>query len=233
MNRRADRDEAPRPTDPLRGPLDAADPRFVGAGPVDLPERPRRLVETVGPGVSPQDPRVRLLRGIVPALGVVALLAVGAMFLRSLAPGPSTVVVGDEAVVRAALAERPLRVCREPDGAPCAWVTVVDGRLLALSTSGAVPAEHGRQGVGWCPSSGYFGSNATGARYDAAGILVQGPSPRGLDRFTVRVNEAGDVVVHFGNRTAGRRAGTGTPRPPAGPDCEQVPFAWDVDLRLD
>jgi hypothetical protein len=229
-----DLDRPPGPGDPLAGPLDPVDPRFVGAERIEVPERPRRLVETIGPGASPQDPRVRLLRGVVPALGVVALLAFGAMFFRALAPGPSTVVVGDEGTVRAAVAERPLRVCREPDGAPCAWLTVVDSRLLALSTSGAVPAEHGRQGVGWCPSSGYFGSNATGSRYDAAGNLVVGPSPRGLDRFTVRITDAGEVAVHFGGRTAGRRAGSASESiSPDGPDCDSVPYAWDIDLPLD
>jgi hypothetical protein len=201
---------------------------------VELPARRRELVETHGPGPSPMDPRVRLLRGLIPALTIAALVAVGAVFFRALAPGPSLVVVGDDAAVQAAVADRPMRLCREDGGLPCAWLTVVDERLLALSTSGPVREEFGRQGVGWCPSSGYFGSNATGSRYDPAGNLVVGPSPRGLARYAVRVNDRGEVVVDFNDRIAGRRAGSApTVLPPAGPPCAEIPFAWDVDLRLD
>jgi hypothetical protein len=177
---------------------------------------------------------VRLLRGVIPALAVGGLLVIGAVFFRALAPGPATVALGSEQALRSAVADQPLRVCREPDGLPCAWLVVVDDRLLALSTSGPIREEFGRQGVGWCPSSRYFGSNASGSRYDPAGNLVSGPSPRGLDRYALRVNAPGEGVVNFNDRTAGRRAGTAHPRiPPAGPACAEIPFARDVDLRLD
>jgi hypothetical protein len=227
-----DLDHAAAGDDPLVRPLDPADPRFTGSRSVPLPARRRELVATHGPGASPIDPRVRLLRGIIPALAIAGLLLIGAAFFRALAPGPSTVTLGAEPAVRAALAERPQRVCRETDGLPCAWLTEVDGRLLALSTSGPLPEELGRQGVGWCPSSGYFGSNAAGTLYDPAGNVVSGPAPRGLDRYAVRIREA-VVVVDFGSRTAGRRAGS-APRvlPPAGAPCQRIPFMWDADLRL-
>lgn len=230
---RDEEDRAPRVEDPLSRPLDGADPRFTGARPVRLPARRRELVETSGPGASPLDPRVRLLRGIIPALGIAGLVVVGAFFWRALAPGPPIVVVGDEAAVHAAVGERPQRVCREADGLPCAWLTVVDGRLLALSTSGPAPEEFGRQGVGWCPSSRYFGSDAAGTRYDPAGEAVVGSSPRGLDRYAVR-SQDGEVVVDFGSRTAGRRAGSAQAViPPSGEPCGEIPYMWDADLRLD
>lgn len=215
-------------------PLDAADPRFVGDESVALPERPRELVESQGPGYSPLDPRVRLLRGAVPLLFVAALVVIGAVFFRALAPGPSTVEVGEEAAVREAVSERPLRVCREDGGLPCAWLTVIDDRLIALSTSGSIREEYGRQGVGWCPSSGYFGSNTSGSRYDAAGTLVSGPALRSLDRYALRVREDGMVVVDFNDRSAGRRAGSSrAPRPPAGPECDAIPYDWNPDLNID
>ena len=114
----------------------------------------------------------------------------------------------------------------------CAWLTRVDGDLVALSTSGPLRAEFGRQGVGWCPSSGRFGSNSTGSRYDALGRLVEGDSPRGLDRFRVFVDD-GTVWVDFGSRTAGRQVGRPfDPIPAEGPECEQIPFDRDADLGL-
>jgi hypothetical protein len=229
-----DGDRPPGSEDPLSRPLDAVDPRFTGAGRVEVPARARELIATRGPGASPMDPRVRLLRGIIPALAIAGVVLIGAVFFRALAPGPSTVALGDEAAIREAVAEQPQRICREQDGLPCAWLVVVDDRILALSTSGPIREEFGRQGVGWCPTSGYFGSNASGSRYDPAGNLVAGPSPRGLDRYAVRVSEVGEVVVDFNDRIAGRRAGTARePIPPAGPDCADIPFGRDIDLRLD
>lgn len=214
-------------------PLDAADPRFVGEAPVAVPRRRRELVESQGPGSVPANPHARVLRVAVPALFVAALAVVGAVFFRALAPGSGVQVIGDEADVRAGIAERPHRVCRA-GRLPCAWLTVVDGRLLALNTSGPIREEFGRLGVSWCPTSGYFGSNVTGARYDPAGMLVHGPATRGLDRFAVRLDEAGRVLVDFTSLTAGRRAGyEDVILPPQGPDCDEIPFDRDADLALE
>lgn len=232
--RSPDLDAPQGPGDPLSGPLDPADPRFTGLGRVELPPRRRELVESQGPGPSHLSPLARVLRGMIPLLVVVGLVAFGAMLARALAPGPSRVDVGDEEAVRAAVAEAPRRVCRGEDGFPCAWLTVVDGRLIALSTSGPIQEEFGRQGVGWCPTSGYYGSSVSGSRYDPAGNVVSGPSPRGLDRYAVRMGEDGRVLVHFGDRTAGQPAGKAPALiPPAGDACAEIPYARDADLRLD
>lgn len=213
------------------GPIDDVDPRFTGARPPPVRPRERALVATRGPGPSREDPRVRLLRVALPGLFAVAVLAVAAVFMRSLAPPPGAHVVGPEREVREAVADRPYRVCRD-GGLPCAWITVVDGRLLALDTSGPLREEFGRLAVAWCPSSGHFGSNVTGSRYDQAGNPVDGPAPRGLDRFTLSVRD-GVVIVDFFRRTTGRQVGRQEPTiPPEGPDCDPIPHDWDADLRL-
>ena len=213
-------------------PLDPADPRFFGDGAPRVPERPRRLVRSQGPGMSPADPRVRILRAAIPLLALAGVAMVAAVFYRGLAPSSGVQVIGEEAAVRAAVAERPHRVCL--GGAqPCAWVTVVGGRLLALSTSGALREEQGRTGVQWCPSSGYFGSNSLGSRFDQAGRVVRGPAPRSLDRYELNIDDQGRVVVGFSSLTTGlQQARVESVLPPEGPDCEEIPFDREADLRL-
>jgi hypothetical protein len=210
-------------------PLDPADPRF-GGGTRGQP--PRTLVESGGPGSSPLDPRVRRLRVLIPAAFFLAVAAVGAMFLAGLNPGDTVELIGPEADVRRAVAERPRRVCYR-DSAPCAWLTVVDGELLALNTAGPLGEEYGRQGVGWCPSSGGFGANSTGSRFDAAGNVVRGPAPRGLDRFAVLTDARGVLRVDFSYLTTGVQAANATALPPDGPACERIPFDRDADLHLE
>lgn len=213
------------------GPLDPHDPRFEGdpAGPV---ARRRELVPSRGPGAREPGPAERVLRVAFPALAVAGLAVIGMVFFRGLAPGTSVEVLGPAEEVRAAVADRPRRVCLRGD-APCAWVTVVEGRVLALSTSGPLPQELGRLGVGWCSSSGRFGANTTGSRWDAAGNVVAGPAPRGLDRYTVAVTREGDLAIHFASLSAGLADWVATDLVPAsGPECDRVPFDRDPDLRL-
>jgi hypothetical protein len=213
-------------------PLDAADPRFVGAGEGAAPARPRRLVRSQGPGPSLNDPRVRIIRAAIPLLVLAGLAVVAAMLWRGLDPPSGRLVIGDEDAVRAAVADRPHRVCLN-DVLPCAWLTVVEGRLLAFNTAGPLREEYGKAGVSWCPSSGYYGSNSLGSRFDPLGRVVRGPAPRGLDRFDVRVDEAGQVVVNFLDLTTGlQQRHVEDVIPPRGPDCEEIPFDREADLRL-
>jgi hypothetical protein len=213
-------------------PLDALDPRFVGEDPGTGPEHARRLVRSAGPGGVLDDPRVRILRVAIPLLSVLGALAVAAVFWRGLDPASGVEVVGAEAAVRAAVADRPHRVCLA-GAQPCAWLTVLDGRLLALSTSGPLREEFGRAGVGWCPTSGHFGSNSLGSRFDQAGTLVRGPAPRGMDRYELRVDERGRVTVDFLTLTTGlQRARVEHVLPPEGPDCPEIPFDREADLSL-
>jgi hypothetical protein len=230
---RGDDEASPGPfaDDPLIEPLDAADPRFTGFESPEAPARQRELVESRGPGHSPMDKRVRVIRAAIPTIAIAGVVAVAAVFWSALSSGEGGVVVGDAEEVAEAVTDRPRRVCRG-DGPPCAWLTRVDGELLALSTSGSVQGEYGRQGVGWCPTSGYFGANSTGSRYDPAGRLVTGPAPRGLDRFGLRRDDDGRLVVEFSQRTAGPRAGDGDTLSPAGSRCDEIPFDRDPDLEL-
>ncbi len=183
--------------------------------------------------MSPLDPRVRVLRAALPLLALGAVVLIGAVFARGLdPPGGQVEVVGDEGAVRAAVAERPLRVCLG-GRQPCAWLTVADGRLLALNTSGPLREEYGRNGVQWCPTSGHFGANNTGSRFDQAGRVVDGPAPRSMDRFHVRVDDAGRVVVDFAALTTGLQAHRVTETtPPVGPHCDPIPFDREADLEL-
>jgi hypothetical protein len=219
--------------DELVLPLDASDPRFLGSGEDVGPDHPRRLVPNEGPGASRFDPRVRLLRAAIPLVGVAGILMVMVVFWQGLDPPSGRQVIGDEAEVRAAVAERPHRVCLG-GSQPCGWLTVVDGELLALNTSGPLREEYGRAGVVWCSSSGWFGSNSLGSRFDQAGVLARGPAPRGLDRYEVTINDAGEVVVHFFSLTTALQAArVERVQPPGGPHCEEeIPFDREADLEL-
>lgn len=219
--------EADRPR--YDAPLDDADPRFGPPRP-PAPHR-RRLVASTGPLPDPDSPSARFARIVIPAAALAALAVVVAVFVAGLSPGTGVTPLGDLSAVSAAVAERPHRVCWR-SGSPCAWLTVVDGRLLALSTSGPLPEERGRQGVGWCPSSGRFASNASGSVYDAAGVLVDGPAPRGLDRYALLVD--GDrVAVDFSSLQTGLQAQrVGEVVPAAGPHCETVPFDRTPELDV-
>jgi hypothetical protein len=226
----SDHDEVP-PVDLVR-PLDADDPRFAGAALQPRTSKPRRrLVPSAGPaGARPSSPQERVLRYALPLVFFAGLVTVAAVFFNGLRPGAQASVVGPEAAVRVAVAERPKRVCFH-DNNPCAWITLVDGELRAFNTNGPLPQEYGRSGVSWCPSSGYFGANATGSRYDAHGRLVRGPAPRGLDRFELQIDDQGNVVVDWERLTTGSLGSDEAARP-RGPDCDTIPFDRDADLEL-
>jgi len=205
-------------------PLDAGDPRFAGSGERLPPPGPRRLVESSGPGSSQLSPRVRVLRVLIPAVFLGAIVVVVAVFAAGLDTGDGQQVIGDAATVRALVQERPRRACYL-GAQPCTWLTVVDGEVLALAASGPLGEESGRQGVGWCPGSGGYGSNATGSRFDASGNVVRGPAPRGLDRYRVATDPEGRLVVDFFSLTTGDQVAREPELiPPTGPDCACIPF---------
>lgn len=195
-------------------------------------QRTRVLVPSRGPGRSPEDPVVRRLRVLIPAVFVLGIVGVIAVFFLGLDPGDGVEVVGAEGEVRRSVGERPRRVCYGGES-PCAWLTVVAGELLALNTSGPLSEEYGRQGVGWCPTSGGFGANSTGSRFDAAGNVIDGPAPRGMDRFAVLVDAEGELRIDFSALTTAAQAGRATPLPLAGPSCAQIPFDRNPDLELE
>ena len=218
-----------QPAAHLAGPLGSGDPRF----PDQPPRRPRQLVKSRGPGPSPEDDRVRLLRLGIRVVSIAGLLVIGTVFVVALRGESDPVAdVGVEEVVRSAVADRPLRACPEGSGLPCVWLTEVDGELLALSTSGPLREEQGSEGVRWCPSSGHFGSDDTGSRYDAAGRPLSGSTPRGLDRYRV-VRDGGRVAIDFGSPTAGLPAGRSFDEVAAtGPDCDEWPSESVTELPI-
>lgn len=210
-------------------PIDPQDPRF-GAAPAGGAEPPRRLVPGHGPLPDMDNPRIRIIRVALPVLFFSGIAVVVFVFFSGLRAGPQSQIIGPEERVRAAVAERPRRVCFN-DNNPCAWITLVGGRLTAFNTNGPLPQEYGRAGVGWCPTSGWFGANATGSRFDQEGRLARGPAPRGLDRFALRVDDTGTVHISFTELTTGKQAAlAGDPRPPDGPHCSVIPFDRDADL---
>lgn len=183
-----------------------------------------------GPGGHTDTLQVRIVRRAIPLLALAGALAVGAVFVAGLDPGDGVEHLGDEASVVAAVRDRPRRVCLD-EQLPCAWLTLVDGRLVAFNTNGPLPDEYGRLGVAWCPSSRWFGSNVTGSRYDQRGDAVDGPAPRGLDRFGLLRAADGTVAVDFFSLTAGRQRRFATDTvPAAGPDCDPIPFDREADL---
>lgn len=229
---RGDRDD-PRldqPDQRFTLPFDAADPRYAGSEEASREHR-RELVPAEGPGLHPHSRAARILRIGVPAVFFAGVLLVMAVFFVGLDPGSTVEVVGEEAAVRAAVIDRPRRVCLN-DQNPCAWLTLFDDRLLAFNTSGPIRDEYGRMGVSWCASSGYFGANSTGSRYDPAGRVVRGPAPRGMDRFDLRVRD-GRVLIDFRSLTTGLQAHrVDEVVPPAGQHCDEIPFDREADLDL-
>ncbi|HUG85161.1 MAG TPA: hypothetical protein VMM13_11380 [Euzebya sp.] len=216
------------------GRLDPFDPRFPAPQGSEADHVDRRsLVKSNGPGPSHGDPKVRVLRVAIPVLAIAGVAVVVAVFVSGLSPGGASAVVGPEALVRAAVAQRPFRYCFN-DANPCAWLTIVEEEVVAFSTSGPMPEEYGRQGVGWCASSGYFGANATGSMWDQRGRVVRGPAPRSLDEFATDVDAAGNLIIRFGSLNAGLAHWQidGDVSPPSGPLCEQIPFDRTPDLVL-
>lgn len=214
-------------------PLDAADPRFAGStgGPDGDPER--HLVASQGPGSSPLDPNVRRIRVAIPVVFCLVLVGVLTVFFIGLDPGDGQQIIGPVTAVRAAVAERPHRVCYE-GSLPCAWIALVDGELVAFNTSGPLNEEFGRLGVAWCSSSERYGSNSSGSVFDRRGTVVEGPAPRGLDRFALAPTPDGRVRIDFFTLAAGQQIATADPPvPAAGPACEQIPFDRDADLVLE
>lgn len=70
------------------------------------------------------------------------------------------------------------------------WVANAGGRLFALSQK----CPHLGCRVPFCESSGRFECPCHGSKYDLAGEWIQGPAPRGLDRYKLSLDGANLVV---------------------------------------
>jgi len=73
--------------------------------------------------------------------------------------------------------------------------------------------------VSWCESAGQFECPCHGSSFNRAGEVNDGPSPRGMDKFSATI-EDGVVVVDTGTITEGAPSGTMTLDEPArGESC--------------
>ena len=74
--------------------------------------------------------------------------------------------------------------------------------------------------VPFCGSSKWFECPCHGSKYNGAGEYQLGPAPRGMDRFVVTVDGAGNVMVDTSTVILGPPRGTDTiTEPPQGPYC--------------
>ena len=74
--------------------------------------------------------------------------------------------------------------------------------------------------VPFCGSSKWFECPCHGSKYNGAGEYQLGPAPRGMDRFKVTVDGAGNVLVDTAVPVLGPPRGADTiTEPPQGPFC--------------
>jgi len=74
--------------------------------------------------------------------------------------------------------------------------------------------------VPWCEQSQWFECPCHGSKYNQAGEYQLGPAPRGLDRFTIQIDNGGNVLVDTSLVILGPPRGTNTiDEPPQGPFC--------------
>jgi Rieske Fe-S protein len=95
------------------------------------------------------------------------------------------------------------------------YLTRIDGEVVGLWQR----CPHLGCKVSWCESSREFECPCHGSRFNRAGEVRSGPSPRGMDRFGVGLS--GDVVeVDTGAIVEGAAPGTESiDEPPQGPPC--------------
>jgi cytochrome b6-f complex iron-sulfur subunit len=100
----------------------------------------------------------------------------------------------------------------------------LDGRFYVTSSDGEVVAlyqkcPHLGCRVPFCDSSGRFECPCHGSKYNLRGEYIEGPAPRGMDRFLIRV-EGDQVVVDTGEVKEGPPRGVHTVSDtPRGPSC--------------
>jgi cytochrome b6-f complex iron-sulfur subunit len=100
----------------------------------------------------------------------------------------------------------------------------LDGRFYVTSYEGSLYAlyqkcPHLGCRVPFCGGSGQFECPCHGSVFNIKGEYLDGPAPRGMDRFPIRV-EGDSVVVNTGSTEEGPAKGILTgPSEPSGPSC--------------
>jgi cytochrome b6-f complex iron-sulfur subunit len=103
-----------------------------------------------------------------------------------------------------------------------------DGRFYVASSGGDVVAlyqkcPHLGCRVPFCDSSGRFECPCHGSIYNARGEYIQGPAPRGMDRFLIEVKD-GEVLVDTAHVVEGPPRGVQSISSSAkGPSCVHGP----------
>ncbi len=100
----------------------------------------------------------------------------------------------------------------------------VDYQATGVAAEGIMPlyqrCVHLGCRVPFCKQSQWFECPCHGSKYNTAGEYTLGPAPRGLDRFTIQITDAGDVMVDTSAIVLGPPRGTDTlGKPQAGPFC--------------
>lgn len=73
--------------------------------------------------------------------------------------------------------------------------------------------------IGWCERAQIFEDWTHGSKYDRRGNKLDGPAPRGLDRYSVEVRADGSIVVIADDPEPGTPLNTEGRDPPVGPPC--------------
>lgn len=158
------------------------------------------------------DRRSFLVRAWQAGIGLIAIAGIWTSFdiLRSVrATGLGGVV---RTVPEAEVTEVPLFVRSAQT-----YLTRIDDEVIALWQR----CPHLGCRVAWCESSREFECACHGSRFNRAGEVRSGPSPRGMDRFDVIVTEEA-VEVDTGAITEGAPPGEESiDEPPAGPSCSE------------
>lgn len=74
--------------------------------------------------------------------------------------------------------------------------------------------------VPWCSTSQWWECPCHGSQYNRWGEFMDGPAPRGLDRFRVEVDDEGRLLLDTSEIITGPSRGSGAlTQPPEGPHC--------------
>jgi cytochrome b6-f complex iron-sulfur subunit len=100
-----------------------------------------------------------------------------------------------------------------------------DGRFYVTSAQGGLVAlyqkcPHLGCRVPFCDSSGRFECPCHGSIYNIRGEYIQGPAPRGMDRFPIKIQGDGAVLVDTAKVVEGpARGASSVPSEAKGPSC--------------
>jgi len=101
---------------------------------------------------------------------------------------------------------------REVPAARSYLVKPAGGEILALSQK----CPHLGCKIAWCDSSQKFECPCHGSKFNIAGAKLEGPTPRGMDSYTVEIGSDTLVYVDTSSKKTGAAPGTITVDTPAG-----------------